>query len=181
MSRAEQCLAQFAKAQAKLPEVLHLQNRNDLNQPHAKEKSSSTLRQYRSAKRWFIEFLEWQYPDEDAHRLFNADYPAPDAALLKKYSIFMAQSLVGYINSTISVATLTNYMRLLLTVLGIDRRRRLEKELYADVLNYINNDLIHEYSVPRDKWKKPVAHSDISYKSSTQHPSSPHFQTCDSS
>lgn len=72
----------------------------------------------------------------------------------------MAQSRVGYINSTISVATLTNYMRLLLTVLGIDRRRRLEKVLYADVLNYINNDLIHEYSVPCDKWKKPVAHSE---------------------
>jgi hypothetical protein len=159
-SRAAQRLAQFGKAQAKLPDALHLENRNDLDQLHAKEKSISTLRQYRSAKRWFVEFLEWQYPDQDAHRYFNGGHPAPDAALLKKYAIFMAQSRVGYINSTISVVTMTNYMRLLLAVLGIDRNRRLERELYADVLNYINNDLIKEYNVPRDKWKKPVAHSE---------------------
>jgi hypothetical protein len=76
----------------------------------------------------------------------------------------MAQSWIGYINSTVSVTTLTNYMRLLLTVLKNDRRAQLPRELYSDVLNYINNDLIQEYNMPRDKWKKPLAHSeDLSY------------------
>jgi hypothetical protein len=143
---------------------LQLENLDDLDQPRAKEVSPSTLRQYQSAKRWFIEFLKWQYPDQLADRYFNRDHPAPDAALLKNYTIFIAQSRVGYINTSISVATLTNYIRLLLAILGTNRRRRLERELYADVLNYINNALILEYSVPRDKWNKPVAHSeDLSY------------------
>ena len=109
MSLSRKRLATFQKAQASLPEVLRLENRNDLDQYHQAEKAASTIAKYRSAKRWFIEYLEFQHPNEDADRSFNPSHPPPDRSLLNKYVIFMAQPRVGYINDSISVRTLINY------------------------------------------------------------------------
>ena len=76
----------------------------------------------------------------------------------------MAQSRVGNIADTISVRTLINYTRLLFTVFGIDRGRRLDKALTDDVQAYVYNDMVKEYQLSRAQWKKPVAHSeDLTY------------------
>jgi hypothetical protein len=80
--------------------------------------------------------------------------------LLKKYAIFMAQSRVGHIADTISVRTLINYVRLLLTVFGIDRGCRLDKALTDDIQAYVYNDMAKEYQLSREQWKKPVASSE---------------------
>jgi hypothetical protein len=159
MSLSRKRLATFQKAQASLPKALRLENRNDLDQYHQAEKAASTIAKYRSGKRWFIEYLEFQHPNEDANRFFNPSHSPLDRSLLKKYVIFMAQSRVGYINDSISVRTLINYTRILFTVLGIDRHCPLEKDTMVDIFHYISNDLIHEYGVSQEQWKKLVAHS----------------------
>jgi hypothetical protein len=63
----------------------------------------------------------------------------------------MALSRVGHIADTISVRTLINYTRLLFTVLGIDRGRRLDKNLTDDIQAYIYNDMTKEYQLSREQ------------------------------
>lgn len=164
MSHAALRLERFKQAQAALDESLPLENRHDLDVTHQKHRMKSTLEQHRAAKRWFIEYLQMQTPELDPQRYFDADHPPPDRVLLKKYAIFMAQSRVGHTADTISVRTLINYMRLLFTVFGIDRGRRLDKALTDDIQAYIYNDMAKEYQLSREHWKKPVAHSeDLTY------------------
>ncbi|OBT90547.1 hypothetical protein VE02_00995 [Pseudogymnoascus sp. 03VT05] len=165
MSHADLRLERFREAEAALEnESLRLENRNDLHVTHQRHRMDSTLEQHRAAKRWFIEYLQMQTPNLDPQRYFNADHPAPDRVLLKKYAIFMALSRVGNIADTISVQTLLNYIRLLFVVFKIDRGRRLCKDLTDDIQAYIYNDMTKEYHLSREHWKKPVAHSeDLSY------------------
>ena len=164
MSQAALRLERFRKAQAAIDESLRIENRHDLDVTHQKHRMKSTLEQHRSAKRWFIEYLQIQTPQLDPQRYFDANHPPPDRVLLKKYAIFMAQSRVGHIADTISVRTLINYVRLLFTVFGIDRGHRLEKALTDDIQAYIYTDMTEEYHLSREQWKKPVAHSeDLTY------------------
>jgi hypothetical protein len=150
MSQAALHLECFRQAQAALDESLDIENRNDLDVTHQKHRMKSTLEQHRAAKQWFIEYLQMQTPQLDPQHYFNAEHPPPDQVLLKKYAIFMAQSRVGKIADTISVRTLINYVRLLFTVFGIDRGRRLDKALTDDVQAYIYNDMAKEYQLSRE-------------------------------
>jgi hypothetical protein len=165
MAQAAARLERFKLAQAAIAEHLHLENSGqDLDIRHRKELAGSTLEQHRAAKRWFIEYLQHQTPLLDPQRFFKPDHAPPDRVLLKQYAIFMAQSRVGRISDTIAVRTLTNYMRLLFTVLSIDRDYALDRNLQLDVQAYIDNDMVKEYHLSREQWKKPVAHSeDLTY------------------
>ena len=54
MSQATLRLERFKQAQAALAPSLRIENRNDLDVTHQKHHMESTLKQHRSAKKWFI-------------------------------------------------------------------------------------------------------------------------------
>jgi hypothetical protein len=65
MSQANLRLERFKQAQAAIDESLRIKNRHDLDVMHQKHRMKSTLEQHRSAKRWFIEYLQMQTPELD--------------------------------------------------------------------------------------------------------------------
>jgi hypothetical protein len=166
---AEERAARFDAAQAELtPEELQTQKEQN-KQVSLRRITLNYIESLKAAKRWFLQFMEHQYPEVDAKAVYlHPSSPFPSIPLIKEYLRYLARFRVGLLRDELSTVTLLTYMSNLCSMFTRERGR-LETltDTRAELRNFILNDLVTQENVHTDAFDKHIVNSeDLTYLTS---------------
>ncbi|KAI1059224.1 hypothetical protein LB507_003665 [Fusarium sp. FIESC RH6] len=154
-----------AEAQAKLtPEELRTQK--EQNEAIPQRLLSHTYEQiFKSARKWFMEFMEDQHPEIQAETAyFQPGCAEPDRILMQEYARYIARSRVGLYGGPLAVNTVIGYINSCISVMERDSKRQFNPELRQTLGRFISNNLVTQEGLSTAMKPKLSANSeDVSY------------------